>query len=73
MSGNCAYGEEITDYGCQRTNQECGINMKFQKVYKVLFLENSYTLSRCTQRCVCVNNAYIGSGRKCIKKEFLAQ
>ncbi|VDN60932.1 unnamed protein product [Dracunculus medinensis] len=73
MSGNCAYGEEITDYGCHKTNQDCGINMKFQKLYKVLLLEYSYPVSRCMQRCVCDKNAYIGNGRKCIKKEFLGQ
>ncbi|VDN53764.1 unnamed protein product [Dracunculus medinensis] len=54
--GECAYGEEIADFGCRRTNQKCGENMRFSSSNEICWL-----------RCECKNEKYIGKDDKCIE------
>ncbi|VDN54362.1 unnamed protein product, partial [Dracunculus medinensis] len=68
--GECAYGEEIADFGCRRTNQKCGENMVFRLISKAVRLQNSFPIYQCWQRCICAKKYFAVSNGKCIKKEF---
>ncbi|VDN60946.1 unnamed protein product [Dracunculus medinensis] len=58
----------IYDEFCTQTNSECGHNMVYKTVERLIYTDETLNLETCIQECKCISDEYVQSNGQCIKQ-----
>ncbi|VDN52992.1 unnamed protein product [Dracunculus medinensis] len=58
----------IYDEFCTQTNSECGHNMVYKTVERLIYTDEILNLETCIQECKCISDEYVQTDGQCIKQ-----